>query len=105
MDFGDCKKSLKAHQDQITTIQAVNETHYFFSGYEFIIYWRSKDRTLKYWDGDTYELIMQFDQTISEILTMAIGMIGIEIWNIFKGDIIFVGGNDRIIRKYIQTKE
>ena len=33
---------------------------------------------LKYWDGDTYELIMQFDEFLQDILSFAIGMIGIQ---------------------------
>jgi U3 small nucleolar RNA-associated protein 12 len=61
----------------------VNETHYFFSG--------GKDKVVKYWDGDSYQLVMQFDECISEITCMAVGVIG---------DIFFVGGQDRIIRKY-----
>lgn len=74
MDFGDCKKTLKQHSEQITSIASINDTHFFLTG--------SKDRTLKYWDGDTYELIMQFDDIISEILSITVGVIG---------DIFFVG--------------
>lgn len=50
MDFGDCKKTIKSHREAITSIRTVNETHYFMSG--------SRDKTLKYWDGDTYQLIL-----------------------------------------------
>lgn len=45
MDFGNCKKTLK-NPSEITSIKAVNDTHYFFSGH--------KDNLVKYWDGDTY---------------------------------------------------
>lgn len=44
LDFGDCHKSLFAHQESVTSVQFVWGTHYFFS--------TSKDKVLKYWDGD-----------------------------------------------------
>lgn len=66
----------------------VNDTHYFFTG--------SKDKTLKYWDGDTYELIMQFDNVISEVISVTVGVIG---------DMFFVGTSDRQIIKFRQTKD
>lgn len=49
MDFGNCKKTIK-NPSEITSIKTVNDTHYFFSGH--------KDNLVKYWDGDTYQLIM-----------------------------------------------
>lgn len=44
LDFGDCHKSLFAHQESVMAIQFVWGTHYFFTV--------SKDKTVKYWDGD-----------------------------------------------------
>lgn len=51
---------------------------------------------VKYWDGDTYELIMQFEEALGDVLCLAVGVIG---------DVFFVGSADRLIRKYQQTKE
>ena len=44
LDFGDCHRSLLAHGDSVMAVRFVPNTHYFFSA--------SKDRMLKYWDGD-----------------------------------------------------
>lgn len=44
LDFGDCHKSIFAHQESVTGVQFVHGTHYFFS--------ISKDKVVKYWDGD-----------------------------------------------------
>lgn len=44
LDFGDCHKSMFAHDDIVTAVAFVKDTHYFFTG--------SKDGTVKYWDGD-----------------------------------------------------
>jgi U3 small nucleolar RNA-associated protein 12 len=83
MDFGDCRRTLKQHGEAVTSVVAVNDTHYFFTG--------SRDRSLKYWDGDTFELILQFDDIISEVVCMAVGTIG---------DMVFAGTADRQIKKF-----
>ena len=46
MDFGDVHKSIFAHDDAITSVKFVKDTHYFFS--------TSKDRLVKFYDADTY---------------------------------------------------
>ena len=46
MDFGDVHKSIFAHDDAITFVRFVRDTHYFFS--------TSKDGLVKFYDGDTY---------------------------------------------------
>jgi U3 small nucleolar RNA-associated protein 12 len=48
MDYGNIQKSIFAHDDSITAIKFVKDTHYFFSG--------SKDGTFKYYDADTVNL-------------------------------------------------
>ena len=45
-DFGDCHKSIFAHNDAITQVKFVRNTHYFFTC--------SKDFTIKYFDGDAF---------------------------------------------------
>lgn len=44
LDFGDCHKSIFAHDDTIVRIKFVPKTHYFFTS--------SKDKKIKYWDAD-----------------------------------------------------
>ena len=44
LDFGDCHKSIFAHQDSIMFVQFISNTHHIFTA--------SKDKLLKHWDGD-----------------------------------------------------
>ena len=53
LDFGDCHRSLFAHDDTITAVQFVPKTHLFFS--------ISKDKKLKYWDADKFLHIQTLD--------------------------------------------
>lgn len=49
MDFGDCHKSIFAHDDSVTGLQFVPKTHYFFTC--------GKDGKVKEWDGDSYHKV------------------------------------------------
>jgi U3 small nucleolar RNA-associated protein 12 len=87
IDFGNCHKSIFGHQDSITQIRTVKDTHYFFSA--------SKDCSIKYWDGDTYQLISVFEN------------IGYEVWGLGLsqvGDFFVSGSNDKCLRVYKQGK-
>jgi WD40 repeat protein len=44
LDFGDCHKSIFAHDESITQVAFEKESHCFWTV--------SKDKMLKYWDGD-----------------------------------------------------
>jgi U3 small nucleolar RNA-associated protein 12 len=44
MDFGDCHRSIFAHDDSISQVAFEKDTHYFWTV--------GKDATVKYWDGD-----------------------------------------------------
>lgn len=44
LDFGDCHRSLFAHEESIMAVAFEKGSHCFWS--------ISKDRMLKYWDGD-----------------------------------------------------
>lgn len=44
LDFGDCHRSLLAHEDSVTSVRFQPGTHYFFSA--------GKDGNIKYWDAD-----------------------------------------------------
>jgi U3 small nucleolar RNA-associated protein 12 len=50
LDFGDCHRSLIAHEDSVTSLVFQPNTHYFFSA--------GKDGTIKYWDADRFEQIL-----------------------------------------------
>ncbi|RCH92927.1 hypothetical protein CU097_009534 [Rhizopus azygosporus] len=53
LGFGDCHKSIFAHQESIMSVQFVWGTDYFFTV--------SRDKTMKYWDGDKFENIMKLE--------------------------------------------
>ena len=44
LDFGDCHRSLLAHEDSVMQVRFVPDTHYVFSA--------GKDGAIKYWDAD-----------------------------------------------------
>lgn len=50
LDFGDCHKSIFAHDDSVTAVQFVPKTHYFFSC--------GKDGKIKQWDADNFQKII-----------------------------------------------
>jgi WD40 repeat protein len=58
MDFGDCHKSIFAHEDSVTGLQFVSRTHYFFTC--------GKDGKVKQWDGDTYDKIITLQVSLHQ---------------------------------------
>lgn len=50
LDFGDCHKSIFAHDDSITGLSFVPDTHYFFTS--------GKDGKIKQWDADIFQKIV-----------------------------------------------
>lgn len=50
LDFGDCHRSLFAHDDSVTGLQFVPNTHQFFSC--------GKDGRVKQWDADSFDKII-----------------------------------------------
>ena len=59
LDFGDCHKSIFAHDDSVTAVKFVPNTHYFFTV--------SKDGLLKQWDADNFERIVTLKGHIGEV--------------------------------------
>jgi U3 small nucleolar RNA-associated protein 12 len=51
LDFGDCHKSLFAHQDSVMAVRFVPRTHYVVTA--------GKDGLVKYWDADKFELLLE----------------------------------------------
>ena len=60
LDFGDCHKSLFAHDDSVTGIAFVPRTHYLFTC--------GKDGKVKEWDADSFQKILTLQVNISVIL-------------------------------------
>lgn len=50
LDFGDCHKSIFAHDDSVTGLSFVPGTHYFFTS--------GKDGKIKQWDADIFRKIV-----------------------------------------------
>jgi U3 small nucleolar RNA-associated protein 12 len=88
LDFGDCHKSIFAHQESIMAVQFVWGTHYFFTA--------SKDKTVKYWDGDKFENIMKLDGHHGEVWSLAISK---------HGTFLISGSHDRSLRVWERTEE
>lgn len=44
LDFGDCHKSIFAHEESVMQVAFEKDSHYFWSS--------GKDKAVKYWDGD-----------------------------------------------------
>lgn len=93
LDFGDCHKAFFAHQDTILQVLFVPHNqdgngHHFFSS--------SKDRMIKYWDGDKFEQIQRLDGHHSEIWALAVSK---------TGNFLVSASHDKSIRVWDQTDE
>ncbi|KAL4929272.1 snoRNA-binding rRNA-processing protein DIP2 [Aspergillus undulatus] len=93
LDFGDCHKSFLAHEDSIMAVAFVPNNndgngHNFFSV--------SKDRTIKYWDGDKFEHIQKLSGHHGEVWALAISR---------SGGFIVTASHDKSIRTWEQTDE
>ena len=93
LDFGDCHKAFFAHQDSIMQVAFVPNNqdgngHHFFSA--------SKDRLIKYWDGDKFEQIQRLDGHHGEIWAMTVSR---------TGEFVISASHDKSIRVWQQTDE
>ncbi|UIZ24004.1 hypothetical protein KXD40_008169 [Peronospora effusa] len=89
LDFGDCHKSIFAHQDSIMCVRFVRKTHYFFTA--------SKDKSICYWDGDHFERILKLDrQHFGEVWGLAVSG---------DGSYVVSCSQDRSLCKYIRTED
>jgi U3 small nucleolar RNA-associated protein 12 len=93
LDFGDCHKAFFAHQDSIMQVTFVphgqdGNGHHFFSA--------SKDRIIKYWDGDKFERIQKLEGHHGEIWALAVSR---------TGDFLVSASHDKSIRVWKQTDE
>ncbi|KAB8271899.1 hypothetical protein BDV30DRAFT_212909 [Aspergillus minisclerotigenes] len=93
LDFGDCHKAFLAHEDSIMGVAFVPHNrdgngHNFFSA--------SKDRVIKYWDGDKFEHIQKLSGHHGEIWALTIS---------HTGEFIVSASHDKSIRIWEQTDE
>ena len=91
LDFGDCHRSLFAHNDSVTQVAFVPRTHYFFSV--------GKDGALKYWDADNFEQV--------QALAGQRG-VGAPCWCVAvggAGQLVVTAGHDRSVRVWERTHE
>ncbi|KAK4459108.1 WD40-repeat-containing domain protein [Cladorrhinum samala] len=93
LDFGDCHKALFGHQDSILQVAFIPHNsdgngHHFFSA--------SKDRTIKYWDGDKFEQIQRIDGHFGEIWALAVS---------HSGRVLVSASHDKSIRVWEESDE
>lgn len=88
LDFGDCHKSLFAHDDAVMSVCWVPNTHYAFTA--------GKDKKVKYWDLDRMEQLLELGAHHGEVWCLALSG---------AGDMVVSGGHDRSIRRWVRTRE
>lgn len=72
----------------VMDVKFVYKTHYMFSV--------GKDRTVKYWDADKFELLLTLEGHHAEVWCLTISS---------RGDFIVTGSHDRSIRRWDRTEE
>jgi U3 small nucleolar RNA-associated protein 12 len=103
LDFGDCHKSIFAHDDSVMGLAFVPKTHYFFSV--------GKDKSVKYWDGDHFEQILSLESSVEGGNAPASSNIcghRAEVWCLAvsrNGGMVITAGHDRSIRVWTRTDE
>ncbi|CAO1637951.1 unnamed protein product [Parajaminaea phylloscopi] len=101
LDYGDCHRSLFAHQDSIMSVAfergmqgggllggREGESHHFWT--------IGKDGVAKYWDGDRFELIQTMEGHHGEVWSLAVGG---------RGTMVVTSGADRCMRVWEKTEE
>ena len=93
LDFGDCHKALFGHQDTVMQVAFVPHNsegngHHFFSA--------SKDRAIKYWDGDKFEQIQRIDGHHGEVTALAVS---------HSGQFFISASHDKSLRVWEETDE
>ncbi|CCW64232.1 unnamed protein product [Phytomonas sp. EM1] len=87
-DFGDCHRAIHAHDDYITQVEFVKDTHYVFTV--------SMDGSVKQWDGDNWTMIQLFRQHQRGLWAIAITR---------NGTCVVTAGVDKCIRCLLRTQD
>jgi len=88
LDFGDCHKSIFAHDDNITALQFIPNTHMFFTV--------GKDGMLKQWDADNFQRILTIEAHHGEIWSLSLSP---------NGKYVVTSGHDKTLRLWEKTQE
>uniref|UniRef100_A0A1I7TTF7 WD_REPEATS_REGION domain-containing protein n=1 Tax=Caenorhabditis tropicalis TaxID=1561998 RepID=A0A1I7TTF7_9PELO len=88
-DFGDCHKSLHAHEDAVTSVL-------FCPGEEQLFWSAGKDGKIKQWDAVKFILIQTLDRHTSDIRCLA---------QFSNGSVMFSASHDKSIRCWEKTDE
>uniref|UniRef100_A0A452SDA4 WD repeat domain 3 n=1 Tax=Ursus americanus TaxID=9643 RepID=A0A452SDA4_URSAM len=88
LDFGDCHKSLFAHDDSVMYLQFVPKSHLFFTA--------GKDHKIKQWDADKFEHIQTLEGHHQEIWCLAVSP---------SGDYVVSSSHDKSLRLWERTRE
>ncbi|CCW67912.1 unnamed protein product [Phytomonas sp. Hart1] len=87
-DFGDCHRAIHAHDDYITQVEFVKDTHYVFTV--------SMDGSVKQWDGDNWTMIQLFRQHQRGLWAVAVTR---------NGTCVATAGVDKCIRCFLRTQD
>ncbi|OAF70158.1 hypothetical protein A3Q56_02096 [Intoshia linei] len=68
MDFGDCRRSIVAHEDSVMVCRFVGKTTRFFSA--------GRDNIVKQWDADTFECIQIFKGHFGPVWSIDVDLSG-----------------------------
>lgn len=85
-DFGDCHRAIHAHDEYITDVEFIRDTHYAFTV--------SLDGTVKQWDGDRFHMIQMFRQHVRELWSLAVTV---------NGTCVVAAGADKSLRCFLRT--
>ncbi|KAG5483314.1 hypothetical protein LSCM1_04857 [Leishmania martiniquensis] len=87
-DFGDCHRAIHAHDDYITQVEFLEDTHYVFTV--------SMDGSVKQWDGDNWTMIQLFRQHQRGLWAVS---------TTANGTCVATAGADRCIRCFLRTQD
>lgn len=87
-DFGDCHRAIHAHDDYITAVQFVEDTHYVFTS--------SMDGSVKEWDGDNWTMVQVHRQHQRGVWAVAVTS---------NGTCVATSGADKCIRCLLRTQD
>uniref|UniRef100_A0A672U6I7 WD repeat domain 3 n=1 Tax=Strigops habroptila TaxID=2489341 RepID=A0A672U6I7_STRHB len=88
LDFGDCHRSLFAHDDSVMYLQFVAKSHLFFTA--------GKDSKIKQWDADKFEHIQTLEGHHQEVWCLALSP---------NGDYVVSASHDKSLRLWERTRE